>query len=274
MTTKKILGEKLILNGISTGVSAYHPDMSADTYYEVVRFMDGKIAFLPDHLHRLRNSMENSGLNCPDETTIRESLKKLVSENQFNKGNIRICLQKHSGKEPNLLCYFIPWFYPDKSSYSQGVKLVSYLHERPNPGIKKWDDRFRTNVRKAIEDQGVYEAVLVNRIGELTEGSRSNIFFIDNSNRLITAPEKQILAGITRKYVMQICREEGIKILEKPVHLKELSKLSACFISGTSPKVLPVRQIDDQGFRADHPVQRKIMVNFDGVLNDHLETII
>ncbi len=133
-----------------------------------------------------------------------------MTENHFKDGNIRICLQRSKGPDPDLLCYFVPWIYPDECTYKRGVQLVSYAHERPNPGIKKWDDRFRSNVKKKIIDKhGVYEALLLNKQGEITEGSRSNIFFIDASNRLITPPEKSILPGITRKYVVQICREEA-----------------------------------------------------------------
>ena len=214
----------------------------------------------------LKRSLKDSGLIFPGEGFIRESLKSLIKENPFKEGNIRICLQNSTGPFPDLLCYFVPYFYPEESTYHSGVQLVSYAHERPNPGIKKWDDQFRADVKKQIIDQGVYEAVLVNKHGEITEGSRSNVFFIDASNRLITPPEKAILPGITRKYVVQICREEHIEIEERPVSMKELDDLDACFISGTSPKVLPVCQIDKHRFRADHPTVRLIMGRFESIL--------
>jgi branched-chain amino acid aminotransferase len=247
--------------------------MSADIYYEVIRIIGGKFLFLNDHLERLRHSSEDSGFSFPGEDSIRESLKLLLSVNQFMDGNIRICLQKKTGPDPDLLCYFVPWFYPDECTYLSGVQLVSYTHERPNPGIKKWDDQFRSRVREHIRDHGVYEAVLVNKQGEITEGSRSNIFFIDASSRLITPSEKDVLPGITRKYVLQICKEHQIEVEERLVAMKELDTLEACFISGTSPKVLPVWQIDNFQFRADHPFVLKIMQRFESIMNENLETI-
>ncbi len=274
MTTKQILGEKYIINGKAADLSAYQPDMSADIYYEVIRLIGGKFLFLDDHLKRLRHSSKDSGLIFPGEPSIRESLGCLLKENHFKEGNIRICLQKSRGSFPDLLCYFIPWFYPEESTYKIGVQLISYAHERPNPGIKKWDDKFRADVKRQINDHGAYEAVLVNKQGEITEGSRSNIFFIDASNRLISPPEKAILPGITWKYVIQICRKESIEVEERPVSMNELESLEACFISGTSPKVLPVCQIDKHQFRADHPTVRTIMERFESIQNKNLETII
>ncbi len=274
MTTKPILGEKYIINGISAEVSAFHPDMSTDIYYEVIRIIGGKFLFLNDHLLRLRNSLRNSGLAFPGEDAIRESLKTLLKENHFQDANIRICIQKAATPDPDLLCYFVPWVYPDECTYLSGVQLITYAHERPNPGIKKWDDRFRTNVKIQIREHGVYEALLLNKQAEITEGSRSNVFFIDEQNRLITPPEKNILPGITRKYVLQICREEKIPIEERLVSIRELGTLEACFISGTSPKVLPVWQIDNLQFRADHPAVRTIMERFESLMNKNLETIV
>jgi branched-chain amino acid aminotransferase len=273
MTTKQITGEKYILNGYPADVSGYQPDLSADIYYEVIRIIEGKFLFLEDHLERLRRSTAKSGLVFPGEPQIRESLKSLLNENPFREGNIRISLQKPTGSNPNLICHFIPWSYPDENDYLRGVPLVTYPHERPNPGIKKWDERFRTDVGTYIRDHGVYEALLLNKQGEITEGSRSNVFFIDASNRLITPPEKIILPGITRKYVVQICREEQMEVEERAVCIHELEAMEACFLSGTSPKVLPVRQIDNHPFRADHPTVRIILQRFETVMNQNLETI-
>jgi branched-chain amino acid aminotransferase len=254
-------------------VSAYKPDSSADIYYEVVRIIGRKFLFLDDHLERLKFSIRNSGIIFPGNKAILESLKILLNENPFTEGNIKICLCQKEGKEPELHCFFTPWIYPDENSYQKGVQMVSYSHERPNPGIKKWDDKFRSDVRQYIQDHGVYEALLLNKQGEISEGSRSNVFFIDAFNKLITPPEHSVLPGITRKYVLQICRDQGLEVEERVISMKELNVLSACFISGTSPKVLPVCQIDQHRFRANHPVLRTIMKQFDTILNTFLKTI-
>jgi branched-chain amino acid aminotransferase len=270
MTTVKGLGNSYVKNGMSADMSGIVPDISADTYYEVVRLIEGKLLFLPEHLQRLQTSLSGSGIGCPDHQEIEESLRLLIAENPFQNGNIRICLQHASGSKAELQCYYISYVYPDKSMYKNGVRLISYPHIRPNPGIKKWDHAFRNSVGQYIREHKVYEALLLNPEDQITEGSRSNVFFIDRDGQVITVPEKQVLPGITRRYVLQIATEEGIPVQERSISMDELDGLSAAFISGTSPKVLPVKQIDDYPFDVNHPVLRLLMDQFDRLIKKKL----
>ena len=65
MITGKILGNKYVVNGNAADVSGFVPDMSADIYYEVIRLIDSKALFLPDHLKRLQLSLSESGIDYP-----------------------------------------------------------------------------------------------------------------------------------------------------------------------------------------------------------------
>lgn len=270
MITGKILGEKYIINGQPADTADFNPKMTAGVYYEVVRLIDGKFLFLDDHLERFRHSLSGSGLEHPGDEIIRDNLRLLQELNEFLAGNIRICIRKKKENGSDLLSYFIPYYYPDEYTYLSGVQMVTYSYVRSNPGIKKWDNRFRVSVYDHIRNSGVYEAVLVNERMEVTEGSRSNIFFIDPMERVITPPPKDVLPGITRKYVIGICQKEAIEVIERPVLLSDLGKLTSCFISGTSPKVLPVCQLDSFQFIADHRITKIIMERFESLLQENL----
>lgn len=270
MITGKILGNKYVVNGNTADVSGFVPDMSADIYYEVIRLIDSKALFLPDHLKRLQLSLSESGIDYPGDLRIIKNLALLVHENSFTKGNIRISLQRSNGSEAVLHSYFIPYFYPDPSMYRKGVRLLIYPYIRPNPGIKKWDDQFRNAVSKFILEHKVYEVALKNLQNQITEGSRSNIFFIDRTGRLITPPDRDVLKGITRKYVLEIAAKEGIQIEERKIATDAMDSMASAFISGTSPKVLPVKQIDDFYFDVDHPVLQNLMEKFELLVQKHL----
>jgi branched-chain amino acid aminotransferase len=270
MSAGKILGKTYVINGNSADVSGFKPDMSADTYYEVIRLMDGKLLFLHDHLKRLQNSLEGSGIEFPGVNTLVSHLGLLLKQNSLSFGNIRICLKPSKENGADLLCYFIPFFYPSASMYKEGVRLLSYPYTRPQPGIKKWDDHFRSSVGRYIQDHEIYEAILINKRNQVTEGSRSNLFFIDRQDCLITAPTKEVLPGITRKYVLEIARETGISVIEKSMGLGSLGGLASAFLSGTSPKVLPVNQLDTFHFEVDHPLLQLFMIRFEGLVQEHL----
>ncbi len=273
MITGKILGKTYVVNGISVDVSEFIPDMSADIYYEVVRLVDGKVLFLEDHLNRLRDSISGTGLHFPGSREIIKGLSVLILNNDFKIGNIRICLQTGEENQSQLLCYFVPYVYPKRELYLRGVRLMTYPHIRPNPGIKKWDNEFRVSVNKYIRDHGVYEALLLNDQKQITEGSRSNLFFIDQNQQLITTPEKYILPGITRKYVFRICHQKGLNLIERFVMLNELDQMESCFITGTSPKILPVKQVDGTSFKVDHPLLRSLMLELDTIIDQNLTSL-
>jgi branched-chain amino acid aminotransferase len=117
MSSIKILGETYTINGRSAEVSGFKPDMSADIYYEVVRLIDGKILFLHDHLERLQHSLAGSGIRFPGSEVIKDNLRLLLKSNSVSQGNIRICLKHTEKPDPDLQCYFIPFFYPSESMY-------------------------------------------------------------------------------------------------------------------------------------------------------------
>jgi branched-chain amino acid aminotransferase len=273
MITLKILGDRYVKNNETADVSGYIPDMSADIYYEVIRLMDGKVLFLKDHLERLDRSLTGSGIEYPGKSRITENLALLVKENPFREGNIRISLQRSNGGEAQLLCYFIPYFYPDIRMYEKGVKMLIYPHVRPNPGIKKWDDSFRRSVSAFIAENSIYEVALKNHKSQITEGSRSNIFFIDEKGWIITPPAGDVLMGITRKHLLDIAVRNSIPLEEKPIPVESLKGMVSAFISGTSPKVLPVKQIDQYPFNVNHPVLKKLMTAFEGLIRQNLTSL-
>lgn len=266
---ENIRGNTLIINGQTADASGYAPDPSADLYYEVIRVIDGKYLFLEDHLERLQYSCKNRITGYPGNPYILSQLKQLIEISEIREGNVRLLLYSHSGRV-NVSCFFTSHFYPLEEEYSHGVKVRSFGFVRPDPNIKRWNEAFRKRVNQFIRDEQIYEAILVNEEGMLTEGSRSNLFFLDKQNHLITAPTKQVLPGITRKYVFQICDDLGIPILEETVRLSDISTMSACFISGTSPKVLPIHQLDNTTYNVGHPLIQKIVRAFNELVQASL----
>jgi branched-chain amino acid aminotransferase len=263
---ENIRGNTIILDGIPAAESDYVPDTAAGMYYEVMRLIDGKLLFADDHLERLRSSCKQAAAACPDHQTLLEHLHLLLQHASFRNGNIKLVLFERLEKI-HIACFFIPHFYPSDQDYVSGVRTKTYAFERPDPTIKRWNEDFRHNVSQFIREEKIYEAILLNGQGALTEGSRSNLFFIDAKARIFTAPGDMILPGITRKYVLQICREHQFEVIEQTVTLEAAAMMESCFISGTSPKVLPVSQLNDLKFSTGSRVIRTIMKAFDQLIS-------
>ncbi len=100
----------------------------------------------------------------------------------------------------------------------------------------------------------------------ITEGSKSNVFFIANE-RVMTAPGDQVLKGITREKVFLLCNKLNYKIIECPISIDTLYSMEAVFLTGTSPRILPVNRIDEISYSTGHPMMRNLMKAYDDLIS-------
>jgi branched-chain amino acid aminotransferase len=167
------------------------------------------------------------------------------------------------------MVYFIEAQYPDSQMYDSGVDTILFEAERKNPGAKVFNFRLRSTILDSLVRRSAYEALLVSRNGCITEGSRSNVYFISGS-RVITAGDEFVLGGITRKYVNNICTERDINLEYRCMPVVELKTVEAVFLSGTSPHLLPVRSINEFKFRVEHPVLRTLIEAYQDIVKSYI----
>lgn len=240
--------------------------IGADAIYEVIKLVDGAPLFFDAHMDRLRRSAELSGRNLAvsDGRALAE-IRALVVRNRRDRINVKL-VWDDSGSEEAFLTYFLRSEYPGSAAYARGVHAIAFDAERPDPNIKTVRGSFRERVHAARERAGAYEALLVDRNGFLTEGSRSNLFFV-RDGRVWTPPAAAVLMGVTRAKVLEICAEMGIAAAERPLHRDELSRVEGMFITGTTVDVLPIASVGD--VRIDsvgQPLIRKILGRFAAVV--------
>ncbi|HMM10853.1 MAG TPA: aminotransferase class IV [Bacteroidales bacterium] len=227
--------------------SDFHQELflSDVAVYEVLRIVDGKPLFFDDHLKRLIHSMKLAGLGAVSDTKfLCEAVRLLIEANQADTGNIKMHIgRRHPNASPVLTTWLIPYAYPTADMYAKGVKVSLFRYERPQPNAKIVNNKLKQSYAEQMEKDGAYE-LLLHHNGFITEGSRSNVFFIVDGV-LHTAPDEMVLKGITRHKILEIIAKEHIPIVFEPLEIKMLNKVQGAFICGTSPKVLPVSSIDD-----------------------------
>lgn len=248
---------------------AFEKIHQGENVYEVVRIIDGIPLFFEKHCHRLVRSAEFINIHInPDPGALYPKIKTLVLKNGIFNGNLKIVLQK-PGTVDDLFIFFIPHHYPGPHDYFAGVSLTSLLAERNSPNAKVSNPQLRSKANRIIKEKQVAEVLLVDANGFITEGSRSNIFFIRDES-IFTPALAQVLPGITRETVMEICRQSEIPLHETKIEFADLETFGGAFLTGTSPKVLPVRKIDELQFRVDIPLIRIIMEKYDQEISDYL----
>lgn len=238
--------------------------------YEVVRVINGIVLFLEDHFSRLQESVSLSSnsfhLTLPE---LHHILSGLIQSNEVEVGNIKIIVHFNINRSPVFYAFFIPHVYPVAAMYQNGVESDFFRAERSDPNIKKLHPVLIESVSNYIKTQNLYDALLVSEDETVTEGSKTNIFFI-RGDILITAPGSMVLKGITRQKVIQLSKDLHFPIKENPIHLVDLETFEAAFFSGTSPKILPVSRIAHIRYNPHHGVLRQIMHAYDELITDYI----
>jgi branched-chain amino acid aminotransferase len=261
---QKMKKEELPPNFIEQGISLY----------EVLRVIDGVPLFLEQHLERLKNSAKLTNLDLPlNDKEISQRLQDLIKSNQVENGNIKFVINyPEAGQSADFYAYFVEHDYPTKEVYQKGVKTVLVYVERPNPNAKVDRADYRNTVDEAKRRTDSYEALLVDREGNVSEGGRSNLFMV-KGNVVYTAPADKVLKGITRQMVLAACQNQGYRVVEKEISLEETLNMDAIFISSTSPKVLPVSQVDDKIINSgNNKVIQDIMAGYDAIIDDYVKS--
>jgi branched-chain amino acid aminotransferase len=246
------IGNNFILNGELQPTELFKNSMvyDGDSIYEVIRMERGRPVFFNDHLERLKISadLQKKPMIVNSDDLRRDILSLVKSEKQKNI-NLKIVINYNNSD--NYLMYLIQSIYPTKEQYKKGVKGALFFAERKEPESKVINHKLRSEIYNKLLIEGAYEAILVSKNNCITEGGRSNIFFIKDE-KLFTAPDRSVLNGITRKHIFGICRENGIDVKFACIKADEISEYESAFMTGTSPVVLPFYCIDNTYFKVNH----------------------
>ncbi len=261
--------DKYLLNGQIIPADLNEVHKGQRRIYEVIRTLKSYPVFLKDHIKRLQISVEKAGLkNCPNDEVLLNDVYKLININNLKENNIEICLIYSTKDKPDILVKPLPHHYPSADEYLYGVSCSLLFDERDNPTVKEQGLPVRQKADIAIKDKKIYEAILVNKQNQITEGSRSNIFFIQKDT-VISAEDSLVLGGITRMKIIDILAKKGIPFIYKALNINELKHCDAAFISGTSPKVLAIKNIENYSYNVKHPLLSLCMEEYNQlIIND------
>ena len=133
------------------------------------------------------------------------------------------------------------------------LRIMRSSYQRPNPkGFHieaKAGGHYVNSILASQEAKakGFDEALLTDMNGFVAEGPGANVFF-EKEGKLVTPPLGNILPGITRATVLELCREMGIAVEEKLFTTDELKKADSAFFCGTAAEVIGWESLDDKKF--------------------------
>jgi branched-chain amino acid aminotransferase len=232
-----------------------------------------KIFKAREHYDRLKNSA--LALNLPYHWTAEELIEatyEVLSRNELQNAYIRPVVYAPANMSFNLNTESYILIAAWEMGLFLGEKLLRVMtssFQRPNPkGFKieaKASGHYVNSILASQEAKaaGFDEALLTDMNGYVAEGPGANVFFEKNGT-LYTPPTGNILPGITRATVMEICNELNIPVKEQLFTTDELKQADAVFFCGTAAEVIGWQSLDDVVFPADwnNTIGRKIQVAY------------
>ncbi len=134
------------------------------------------------------------------------------------------------------------------------LRIMTSSFQRPNPKAFKITAKAAGHYVNSIlasqeaKAKGYDEALLTDMNGFVAEGVGANMFY-EKDSKLFTPSLGNILPGITRATVLEICDELGIEVEEKQITLDEIKEADAAFFCGTAAEVIGWESFDDIKFK-------------------------
>jgi len=241
-----------------------HGLLYGDGIFEGIRAYNGRVFKLKEHIDRLFYSAKSILLDIPiSHAQVTAAVLETCRRNKLRDGYIRLVVTRGIGtlglnpnrcKNPAVIIIADKiQLYPEQL-YRKGMEIITVptvrnLHSALNPAIKSLN--YLNNILAKIEanNSGCEEAILLNAEGFVAECTGDNVFII-KEGQLFTPPlSAGALYGITRRVVLDLAAEEGLKVSEP----NDLFNADECFLTGTGAELVPVVRIDGRVIGSGKP---------------------
>jgi len=210
------------------------------------------------HFQRLKNSAE--ALNLPYKWDTDELIKasyEVLSLNNLSDGYIRplVYAPANMGFNLNKESFIVIETWEMQPFLGEKLlRVMTSSFERPNPkGFKieaKATGHYVNSILASQEAKakGYDEALLNDVNGFVAEAPGANVF-IENNGTLFTPQPGNILPGITRATILEICEVFDIPVIEKQITRDEIIGADSAFFCGTAAEVIGIASLDDVPFK-------------------------
>jgi D-alanine transaminase len=227
-----------------------------DGVYEVVPFYEGVPFFMDRHLGRLRYSLGEVRIDY-DAAAVAEIARQLVARNALDETDRSIVYvqvtrgvapRTHYFPEkpvpPTVFGYAKAWTRPADDVWGRGFTAITVPDRRwTRVDIKTIQLLPNALAFQDAREAGVDDAILV-RDGIAIEGAHQNFWAVIDGVAVTHPTTNLILAGVTRGVVLELAREEGIPVAERPIQVEELASAQELFFTGATGEVRPCVHVD------------------------------
>src|SRR3989475_691702 len=245
-----------------------HGLLYGDGIFEGIRFYNGRVFRLEEHLLRLWDSARSICLEIP--MSIRdmtEAVLEPIRQNHLRDGYIRLLVTRGIGnlglnptqcKSPSVIIIAATIALYHEDFYKKGLTIVTCATRRTSPGalnpaVKSLN--YLNNVMARVEANlaGADEALMLNDAGNVAECTADNVFIVKHGQIFTPPVAAGALRGITRSVVFEIAAELGVKVRETDITRHDVFVADECFLTGTAAEIVPVVKADGRSIGSGKP---------------------
>lgn len=231
--------------------------------YEVSPVLDGHFCNWPHHAARLARS--KAATRIADDTDWPSVLAELIARNDLVEGRVYLQITGGAPDDRDFLSP-VPAAPPNRFAFTQAARLIDnpvaekglrvMLHPEGRWAIRSAKTTqllYSVLAKEAAREAGMDDAWFV-QDGLITEQTSANAHIIDARGVLVSHPvDHGVLPGVTRICALQIARDMGLAIEERPFSPDELFAAREAFVSAAGSLVLPVVEVDGRPIAGGAP---------------------
>lgn len=256
-----------------------HGLLYGDGVFEGIRFYQGRVFRLEEHIDRLFDSARAICLDIgQSKASVIEATLETIRANALHDGYVRLVVTRGTGdlglnpalcpKASVIIIASKITLYPQEK-YQLGLDVVTCStrripHGALSPMVKSLN--YLNNVLAKIEAQnaGAGEGLMLNEQGFVAECTGDNVFIVKNGTIATPPVASGALAGVTRAVVFELARAEGLAIHEPLMTRYDIYTADECFLTGTAAEIIPAVRLDTRaiGDGKPGPVTRRLTERF------------
>ena len=221
-----------------------------DGLFETMRLHEGQVLCCDQHLARLSAGCAALKINFPLEE-VTSGVEETAAE--LKNGVLRLTLSRGEsarGLLPPLECKATVVVtgstgepYPE-DAYKKGFRtcLISFPRSHLSPLVQLKSLNCLENIlgRQEVAAAGVEEGLFCNYLGEIAEGTTSNVFLVMEGRLITPPPECGLLPGIMRAQVISLASRQGITITEEKLYPEDFSGAEEAFLTNSLLGIMPL----------------------------------
>jgi branched-chain amino acid aminotransferase len=245
----------------------------ASAVFEGMRAYGGEIFKLTEHNQRLHRSAQILDFEIPYSVAeLDKAAREALRANKLTEAYVRPIAWRGSEQmgvaaqatKINVAIAVWNWgSYFDPAAREKGLRLAIAEFRRPDPRTAPVQSKAAglymicTIEKHRAERAGYADALMLDWRGQVAEATGANVFFVKDGVLHTPLPDC-FLDGITRRTVIALAKQRGLKVIERAILPEEMAAFSECFITGTAAEVTPVAEIGPYRF-AIGDITRKLM---------------